>query len=145
MKSFIQILILAFIIISILLSLPYILKEREFEIYNNEQLQNSAISKGLKAIPKSYEELLKIVDKKDNPISQEKIALGKELFFDTSLSLDNNISCASCHMISKNKDEKKIILNALTSTKKPNNIENANNCVICHLGDESGTDRLSAS
>lgn len=34
---------------------------------------------------------------KDNPTDSAKIALGKELFFDTRLSLDNTISCASCH------------------------------------------------
>ncbi|MGF1732827.1 cytochrome c peroxidase [Photobacterium kasasachensis] len=33
----------------------------------------------------------------DNPYSEEKVALGKELFFDTSLSKDDTISCASCH------------------------------------------------
>jgi len=145
MKSFIQIIILAFIVISILLSLPYILKERDFAVYSDDKLRKTAISKGLKAIPNSYEELLTVLDKKDNPITKEKIALGKELFFDTSLSFDNNISCATCHMISKNNNEKKIILNAITTTKKPNDIKDANNCVICHLGDESGTDRLSAS
>lgn len=33
----------------------------------------------------------------DNPSDSAKIALGKQLFFDTRLSLDNTISCASCH------------------------------------------------
>lgn len=35
---------------------------------------------------------------KDNPISEGKIALGEQLFFDKRLSRDNSISCASCHM-----------------------------------------------
>jgi cytochrome c peroxidase len=48
-------------------------------------------------------------------------------------------------MISKNADDKKIILNAITSKKQPNDIKNANNCVVCHLSDESGTDRLSTA
>lgn len=34
---------------------------------------------------------------KDNPYAPEKAALGKMLFFDTRLSRDKNISCASCH------------------------------------------------
>lgn len=34
---------------------------------------------------------------KDNPYSPEKAALGKLLYFDTRLSADNSISCASCH------------------------------------------------
>ncbi|QDT45559.1 Cytochrome c551 peroxidase precursor [Gimesia alba] len=33
----------------------------------------------------------------DNPPTAEKIALGKQLFFDKRLSRDNTISCASCH------------------------------------------------
>lgn len=34
---------------------------------------------------------------KDNPYTAEKAALGKMLFFDTRLSRDKNLSCASCH------------------------------------------------
>jgi cytochrome c peroxidase len=32
-----------------------------------------------------------------NPITQEKIDLGKKLFYDPILSLDSTVSCASCH------------------------------------------------
>jgi cytochrome c peroxidase len=32
-----------------------------------------------------------------NPYTPEKAALGKMLFFDTRLSRDKNLSCASCH------------------------------------------------
>ena len=145
MKSFLQVIIIAFIFISFLLYLPNLTKERNFKDYKDEQLRFTAKSKGLKAIPNSYEELLKISDDENNPINLKKIALGKELFFDTKLSLDDTISCATCHMISKNSDDKKIILNAITSKKTPNDLKDANNCVICHLSDESGTDRLSTS
>lgn len=34
---------------------------------------------------------------KDNPQTPEKIALGKQLYFDKRLSKDNTVSCASCH------------------------------------------------
>ncbi|NLS97042.1 MAG: c-type cytochrome [Planctomycetaceae bacterium] len=33
----------------------------------------------------------------DNPLTVEKIALGRALYFDTRLSKDNTISCATCH------------------------------------------------
>ncbi len=33
----------------------------------------------------------------DNPYSGERAALGKELFFDTRLSAQNNVSCGTCH------------------------------------------------
>lgn len=38
---------------------------------------------------------------KDNPLTKEKVELGKQLYFDTRLSLDNSISCATCHNPSK--------------------------------------------
>ncbi len=34
---------------------------------------------------------------KDNPMTRAKIELGRQLFFDTRLSADNTVSCASCH------------------------------------------------
>lgn len=34
----------------------------------------------------------------DNPTSDAKIALGRELFFDVNLSKDGTIACASCHL-----------------------------------------------
>jgi cytochrome c peroxidase len=34
----------------------------------------------------------------DNPLSEEKIALGRRLFFDRRLSLNGTISCAICHV-----------------------------------------------
>ncbi len=45
-------------------------------------------------IPKGFP-AMEIPD--DNPLSIEKIALGKQLFFDKNLSKDRSISCASCH------------------------------------------------
>ena len=33
----------------------------------------------------------------DNPITLEKVALGRKLFFDPILSRDLSLSCASCH------------------------------------------------
>ncbi len=34
----------------------------------------------------------------DNPLTKEKIELGRALFFDKRLSKDNTIACANCHM-----------------------------------------------
>ncbi|GIW97107.1 MAG: cytochrome-c peroxidase [Pirellulaceae bacterium] len=33
----------------------------------------------------------------ENPLTAAKVALGKQLYFDPRLSVDNSISCASCH------------------------------------------------
>ncbi len=34
---------------------------------------------------------------KENPLTRAKIELGRQLYFDTRLSADNTVSCASCH------------------------------------------------
>jgi cytochrome c peroxidase len=39
-----------------------------------------------------------IVIPKDNPLTKEKIELGKLLFFDKHLSKNNNIACGNCHL-----------------------------------------------
>ena len=33
----------------------------------------------------------------DNPLTPEKVELGKQLYFDPRLSCDDTVSCASCH------------------------------------------------
>jgi cytochrome c peroxidase len=33
----------------------------------------------------------------DNPLTPAKVALGKQLYFDNRLSIDNTVSCATCH------------------------------------------------
>ena len=38
-----------------------------------------------------------IAENPENPITNEKVALGKMLYFDVRLSKDNKISCNSCH------------------------------------------------
>lgn len=38
-----------------------------------------------------------VKDLQENPLTRAKIELGRQLFFDTRLSADNTISCASCH------------------------------------------------
>ncbi|MBT3055370.1 MAG: c-type cytochrome [Candidatus Thiodiazotropha sp. (ex Codakia orbicularis)] len=39
----------------------------------------------------------------DNPPTAEKIKLGRKLFFDTRLSADGTLSCASCHVLTDDK------------------------------------------
>lgn len=34
----------------------------------------------------------------DNPLTEKKIALGEQLFFDKALSIDSSVSCSSCHL-----------------------------------------------
>ena len=37
----------------------------------------------------------------ENPVTKEKAALGRRLFFDKRLSLDNSLACSDCHQPSR--------------------------------------------
>lgn len=42
-------------------------------------------------------DLWELMIPEDNPMTEAKAALGKALYFDTRLSADNTVSCATCH------------------------------------------------
>jgi len=60
-------------------------------------LINDAKNAGLIPIPKFKAEILKLIDDKNNPISDSKVELGKKLYFDPRLSKSSLISCNTCH------------------------------------------------
>ena len=60
---------------------------------------------GLKPIPNSKTELMKIIDNPKNPITEEKMQLGKKLYFDPRLSKSGIISCNTCHNLSEGGDD----------------------------------------
>lgn len=70
-------------------------------LLSSETLRKKALSRGLKPIPKDFATLIVQVDDKNNPMTINKIKLGKKLFNDKNLSLDKTLSCASCHDINK--------------------------------------------
>src|SRR5512143_3518657 len=39
-----------------------------------------------------------VVIPRDNPMTLEKVKLGRRLFFEKSISIDGSISCATCHI-----------------------------------------------
>ncbi|RXJ66474.1 cytochrome C biogenesis protein CcsA [Halarcobacter ebronensis] len=52
---------------------------------------------GIKPIPQSKLEVLKLVDNPKNPITDCKVELGKKLYFEPRLSKSGLISCNTCH------------------------------------------------
>jgi cytochrome c peroxidase len=60
---------------------------------------------GLKPIPQSKLEVLKLVDNPKNPITDCKVELGKKLYFDPRLSKSNLISCNTCHNLAMGGDD----------------------------------------
>ena len=63
----------------------------------SDALVAKAKKAGLKPIPESKTELYKIIDNPKNPITDEKVELGKKLYFDPRLSKSGLISCNFCH------------------------------------------------
>lgn len=52
---------------------------------------------GIKPIPSSKMQILKLVDDPKNPITDKKVELGKKLYFEPRLSKSGLISCNTCH------------------------------------------------
>lgn len=57
----------------------------------------------------------------ENPLTEEGVALGKELFFDTRLSGNNQISCASCHLPEKAFSDGLVTSVGVSGVKLPRN------------------------
>ncbi len=127
-------------IIFLLFSVSQILPQKQKPQYSDDELRKVALSRNLSSIPSDYELLLKLVDTEENRLSKAKVSLGKELYFDKILSHSKDISCSTCHVISKNQNDKTIFLDALTS--KAND---KTDCIVCHLSDQSGTDRFESA
>ena len=96
---------ITFIVVTIIFSLPYLLPKKAIEKLSDNELRAKALSGNMLPTPTTYKELLTVVDTVDNPISKDKIALGKKLFFDKQLSQDKTINCASCHKLEEGGDD----------------------------------------
>jgi len=105
MKGFLHPVVITFYVVSFIISLPFILPDKNIKVYTDTELRTAALSRDMLPIPKDYKALLKVVDTQENPMSRKKIALGKKLFFDTLLSQDKTISCASCHNLEEGGDD----------------------------------------
>lgn len=62
-----------------------------------DALVKKAQDAGLKSLPASQKELNSLIDNPKNPMTKEKILLGKKLYFDPRLSKSSLISCNTCH------------------------------------------------
>ncbi|MEB3179130.1 MAG: MbnH family di-heme enzyme [Nostocaceae cyanobacterium] len=57
----------------------------------------------------------------DNPMSKEKVELGRHLFYEKRLSVTGNFSCAECHIQAKAFTDGKIVGVGATGQKHPRN------------------------
>ncbi|WP_353663088.1 cytochrome c peroxidase [Hydrogenimonas sp. SS33] len=76
-----------------------------FKMPSAKQLRREALEHGLKPIPALWSETKPMVEKAGDPLTPEKIALGKRLYFDPILSKDRSINCASCHILEEGGDD----------------------------------------
>ncbi|MEA1914415.1 MAG: cytochrome-c peroxidase [Campylobacterota bacterium] len=65
--------------------------------FAGDALITKAKNAGMKPIPTSQLELLKLIEDPKNPITDAKVTLGKRLFFEPRLSKSGLISCNTCH------------------------------------------------
>ena len=105
MKKLFHPVTITFLVVTLIISLQFILPKRAITIFSDDELREAALSRDMSSVPDNYEDLLKVIDNSENPINREKIALGKRLFFDTRLSRDKTLNCASCHNLKEGGDD----------------------------------------
>ena len=105
MHKIVKIILTAISIVIIFYGTLLLLPKPKVNYLKDDELRAYALSHGLSPVPKEYKTLLKVIDNPQNPMTPEKIALGKQLFFDPILSLDKTITCASCHLLDEGGDD----------------------------------------
>lgn len=89
--------------------------------YNNSVQIKDIKSSGTKYTFKIYNDIPKPFEPEDNPITNEKVKLGKYLFYDKRLSANNTFSCATCHEQSRAFSDGKTVAEGVFSQKHSKN------------------------
>ncbi len=105
MKRLLHPVTITLFVVTMILLLPTILPNKKIRVFSDNELRQRAISTNMLPTPTTYEELLKVVDNPQNPMSPKKIALGRELYNEKLLSRDRDIACASCHLLDQGGDD----------------------------------------
>lgn len=79
---------------AVILLVVFLWQINVFLKHHEESIQHVAVKQTPTGLQKAFPPM-KIP--KDNPVTPEKVELGRLLFFDSILSGDNKISCAHCH------------------------------------------------
>jgi len=105
-----------------MLKLIFLITLLKISLLANNQLRQKVLDKGLDPIPSTFEELKNLLDTPSNPITKDKINLGKLLFNDKNLSLSRKISCATCHDINKGGEDSKATAIGHMDRKNPHHL-----------------------
>lgn len=105
MKKLFHPVMITLIVVAMIVSLQFILPRKSVATLDDNALRKAALTRNMAPVPKTYDALLKVINTPKNPMGKEKIALGKTLFFDTRLSRDKTLNCASCHILEEGGDD----------------------------------------
>lgn len=104
MKKFIEvslIVVSGILVYVIIFQLPTFFP-REVKTFESDKELREAALNSLTSMPKTYEEVIKLTDiNPNNPLTLEKINLGRKLFNDKNLSKNRDIACSTCHNLDK--------------------------------------------
>jgi len=119
MKTFLFAILVTILTLFSIINLPNILPKKEFKQMSDQELREYALSRNMLPVPTTYKELLKVVNNPNNPLTKEKIELGKDLYFDPILSKNNDIACATCHILNQGGDDNKPTAIGTNGLKNP--------------------------
>jgi len=105
MKRVFHPVVVTLLVVVAILMLPAFFPEKPLRVPDDKTLRHQALSHNLLPVPARWSEAKRVVDHPGNPLSAEKIALGKRLFFDPRLSRDETLTCASCHILEAGGDD----------------------------------------
>lgn len=89
--------------------------------YNNSVQLEGIKTTGTKYKFKIYNDIPRPFEPEDNPITNEKVKLGRYLFYDKRLSANNTFSCATCHEQKKAFADNKIVAEGVFAQKHSKN------------------------
>ncbi len=107
MRTVIAILVVSFVVFALYFKIGLLIPAggEKTPSIDSHELRQRALSRGLKPVPLTWEEAKTVVETSRNLLTPQKIALGKDLYFDPILSKDRSVSCASCHIIEDGGDD----------------------------------------
>ena len=88
---------LLFVVLGILFVVAACQSNKDKEVTTDKE-KPAKVDEALVAAKVQFELLGDVPIPEDNPMTDEKIELGKQLFFDPRLSGDDSLSCMSCHL-----------------------------------------------
>jgi len=88
---------------------------------DSKLLREKAYKAGLRPIPRDPDKLKQLIDP-ENRLTPQRVELGRMLYFDTRLSKDNTVSCASCHNLSTGGDDNIAVATGIKGQKNPHHL-----------------------